>query len=237
VIDRKTALASAALIALMLVAAAWRINLLDDWTTLTVQNGAPLPSLLLFLFPACSALVVGALYWDGRRARADDAKLQPWRKWGKSLSITYCGGLLLLQAVLIVGSLGVDMPLDLSAIARSLGLLLAIMCLLAINQIPKLPWFERRVAPGGDLGPIYGPRYMRTQSKILVVFMVAVIAYSLAAPTAMGWRPAPYILLAAALLVVWSIAWRLHLGRKWKLELRRAGWNDEGSSGSSVSLG
>ncbi len=217
-IDRKTALASAALIALMLVAAACRINMLDDWTTLTVQNETPLPSLLLFVFPACSALVVGALYWDGRGARGHDPKLQPWRKWGKSLSITYCGGLLSLQGVLIFRSLAVDLPLDLSAIARGLGLLLAIMCLLAINQMPKLPWFERRVGPGGDLGPIYGPRYMRTQSRILVVFMVAVIAYSLAVPTTMGWRSATYILLAAALLVVWSIALRLHLGRKWKLE-------------------
>jgi len=72
--------------------------------------------------------------------------------------------------------------------------------------------------PGGDLGPIYGPRYMRTQSRILVVFMMAVIAYSLAAPSTMGWRAAPHILLATALLVVWSIAWRRHLGRKWKLE-------------------
>ena len=74
-----------------------------------------------------------------------------------------------------------------------------------------------KFAPGGDLGPIYGPRYMRTLSRILVVFMIAVIAYSLAAPP-MGWRSALFILLAAALLVVWSIAWRCHLGRKWKLE-------------------
>jgi hypothetical protein len=217
-IDRKTALASAALIALMLAAAAWRIDMLDDWTLLPVQNGAPLPSLLLFLFPACSALVVGAMYWDGLGARADDAKLQPWRKWGKSLSIGYCGGLLLLQGVLIVGSLDRYIPLDLSAIGRSLGLLLAIMSLLAIDRMPKLPWFEGRFAPGGDLGPIYGPRYMRTQAKILVVFMIAVIACSLAAPSTMGWRSAAYILLATALLALWSIACRLHLGRKWRLE-------------------
>ena len=217
-IDRKTALACAVLVALMLALAVWRIITLDDGTTLAVHNGAALPSLLLFVFPASSALVVGALYWDGRGATADNAKLQPWRKWGKFLSIGYCGGLLLLQGVLVVASLGMDMPLDLSAIGRTLGILLAIMSLLAINQMPKLPWFERRVAPGGDLGPIYGPRYMRTQSRILVVFMVAVIAYSLAAPSTMGWRSAPYILLATALLVVWSIAWRRHLGRKWKLE-------------------
>jgi hypothetical protein len=218
VIDRTTALASAALIALMLVAAVWRIVMLDDLTTLAVQHEAPVSSLLLFLFPACSALVIGALYVDGLRARADDVKVQPWRKWGKSLSITYCGGLLSLQGVLIVQSLGVAIPLDLSLIGRTLGVLLAIICLLAINQIPKLPWFERTFAPGGNLGPIYGPRYMRTQSRVLVVFMIAVIAYSLAVPPTTSWRAAQYILLAAAIFVVWSIIWRVQLGRRWERE-------------------
>ena len=216
-IDRTTALASAALIALMLVAAVWRIVMLDDWTTLAVQYEATLPSLLLFLFPACSALVVGALYIDGRGARADDVKVQLWRKWARSLSISYCGGLLLLQGVLVVRSLALDVPLDLSAIARALGVVLAIMCLLAINQMPKLPWLEQRFAPGGDLGPIYGPRYMRAVSRIVVVFQLAVIAYSVAMPP-MSWRSAPYILVATALIVAWSIAWRYRLGRKWKDE-------------------
>jgi hypothetical protein len=223
-IDRRTTLVSAALITLMLVAAAWRIITLDDWTTFTIQNGGNLPSLLLVVFPACSALVVGALYWDVPGATGEEAKLQPWSNWGRSLSIGYCGGMLLLQGVLIVGSLGHAMPFDLSAISRGLGLLLAIMCLLAINRIPKLPWFERRVAPGGNLGPIYGPRYMRIQSWVLVAFMIAVTAYSLMAPRiAMGWRAAGYILLAASLLVVWSVMWRVHLGRKWKLEQVTAG--------------
>ena len=217
-IDRKTALACAALIALMAVAAVWRIITLNDWPTLAVQNDAPLPSVLLLLFPACSALVVGALCWDNRGARVDDAKFQPWRKWGKSLSISYCGGLLLLQGVLIVQSLGPGISVVLSAIGRTVGVLMAIMALLAINQMPKLPWFERRFAPGGDLGPIYGPRYMRSESRILVVFIVVVIAYNLAAPPKMGWRSAPYILLATAFLLVWSIAWRCHLGRRWKRE-------------------
>jgi hypothetical protein len=219
VIDRKTALASAALIALMLLAAVWRIVMLDDWTTaLAVQNEAPLPSLLLFLFPASSALLVGALYFDGRGARADDMKVQPWRKWARSLSISYCGGMLLLQGLLIVQSLGLDIPFDLSPIGRAGGVLLAIMSLLAINQMPKLPWFERKFALGGDLGPIYGPRYMRTLSRNLVVFMIAVIAFSLTTPPTMASRSAPYLLLVSALLVIWSIAWQFHLGRKWKAE-------------------
>jgi hypothetical protein len=222
VIDRKTALASAALIALMLVAAAWRIITLEDWTTFAVQNEGPLPSLLLVLFPACSALVVAALYWESRQSEPAEAKLQPWRTWGKSLSIGYCGGLLFLQCLLIVRSLGLDMPFDLSAIGRAGGILLAIMCLLAINRMPKLPWFERRFSPGGELGPIYGPRYMRIQSRILVVFMIAAMVYSLAAPPAMAWRSAAYILLAAALVVIWSVIWRMQLGRKWKLERRAA---------------
>jgi hypothetical protein len=217
VIDRKTALASAALIALMLVAAVWRIVMLDDWAVLAVQNETPLPSLLLFLFPACSALLVGALYFDGRGAR-DDIKVKAWRKWAGSLSINYCGGMLSLQGVLIVRSFGLDLPFDLSPIGRTGGILLAIMSLLAINQMPKLPWFERGFAPGGSLGPICGPRYMRTLSRSLVVFMIAVIAFSLTAPPIMTWRSAPYILFATALLIVWSIAWHFHLGRKSKAE-------------------
>ena len=208
----------AGLISLMLVAAVWRMVTLEDWTTLMIQKGARLPSLLLLAFPACSALVVGALYWESHGAKVVEAKLEPWRQWSKSLSVSYCGGLLVLQGVLIVLSFGLDRFSDLSTIARSTALLLAIMSLLAINQMPKLPWFERRIAPGGELGPIYGPRYMRSQSRILVVFMLAVIAYSLAAPTSMGWRSAAYILLATALLVVWSIALRVHLGHKWQLE-------------------
>ena len=222
-IDRKTALACAALVALMLVAAAWRIITLDGWTILGVQNDTPQSSLLLFVFPAASALVVGALYWSGRGAMANDAKLQPWLKWGKFLSISYCGGLLLLQGVLVVRSRGIDvLPLDLSAISRTLAVLMSIMSLLAINQMPKLPWFDSRFALGGDLGPIYGPRYMRTQSRALVVFMIAAMAYNLAAPPTLGWRSAPYILLATALFVVWSIAWRVHLAHKWKLKRRAA---------------
>jgi hypothetical protein len=200
----------------MLVAAVWRLVTLDDWTTLVLRNEASLPSLLLFLFPGCSALVVGALHWDSRVARADSARIQPWRKWARSLSIAYCGGLLLLQGVLIARSLDLDVGLDLSAIGRALRVLLAVVCLLAINQMPKLPWFEPRFAPGGDLGPIYGPRYLRTVSRAVVVLMMVVIACSLVVP--MAWRAAPYILVAAAILVVWSIIWRRHLGRRWKLE-------------------
>ena len=103
-IDRRTALACAALIALMLASAVGRILTLDDWATLVVHDEAPLPSLLLFAFPACSALVVGALFWSGY-ARADDAKIQPWLKWGRSLSLSYCAGMLLVQGVAILGNL------------------------------------------------------------------------------------------------------------------------------------
>jgi hypothetical protein len=208
----------------MLMLAAWRLIRQDPWTTLTTPNGASYPSLLLFVFPLCSALVVGSLYWGSRGARAEDAKIQPWRKWGKSLAINYCGGLLLLEGLLFLRSLGLDISVDLSAIGRTLGVLLAIMCLLAINQMPKLPWFERRFSPGGNLGPIYGPRYMRTQSTILVAFMISVIAFDVTAPPPVTWRSAPYIPLGTAFLVVWSIAWRCHLGRRWRLEQsQRAG--------------
>jgi hypothetical protein len=217
VIDRKTALLCTALIVLMLVMAAWRISTLEHWT-IEFQNGAAitLPSLRPLTFPACSMFFVGVMYWTGLRARADAAKLEPWRKWGAFVSISYCACLLLTQVVVIIRSLKPDLPLQPSAIGRTLGILIAIMSLLAINQIPKLPYFERRSAPGGDLGPIYGPRYMRTISRILALFMIVAIAYFLAATPGTAWRSTLYFFLATAFFMVCSIAWRLHLGRKWK---------------------
>jgi hypothetical protein len=217
-IDRKTALACAALIALMLVAAVARIITLEDWTTLAVQNRGAVPSLLLFVFPACSALLAGDLYRNRFRAKADVARLQPWYKWGEFLAVSYCIGMLLLEGLLVVLSYAVDVPGYLWAIYRTLGVLMAVMSLLAINQMPKLPYFELRLSHGGDLGPIYGPRYIRTTSRILVVFMIAVIACSLGAIPDNGWQFALFILLAAAIFVGWSLIWRRHLGRKWQLE-------------------
>jgi hypothetical protein len=217
-IDRKTALICAALIALMVVMAGWRIMTLGDSTTLEVPNRGAVPSLLLFAFSAASAVVVGALYWSGLRARAESAKLQPWYRWGRFIAISYCVGMLLLQGIVVVLSLDVHLPLNLWAAYRALGVVLAIMALLMINQMPKLPYFERAAGPGGDLGPIYGPRFVRTVSRVLVVFMIAVIASSVATSPSMGWRLTLFILLATAVIMVWSFAWRRHLGRKWNLE-------------------
>jgi hypothetical protein len=223
-IDRRTALACAALAALMLVAAGWRVMMLEDWTTLPIANEAPLPSLSLLFLPACGALVTGALYWEGFAARTDDAaRLQPWYEWGRFFTIGYCTALLLLQGVVIVASLGLGMPFNVLAVIGSGGVLIAIMTLPALNQLPKLPWFERRFAPGGELGPVYGPRYVRIESRILVVFVIAVIALNLAVLPTMGWGSAAITPLAVVLLLVQSIMWRRHLGRKWKLEQRATG--------------
>ena len=78
-IDRKTALLCAALIVLMLVMAEWRISMLEHWT-IEFQNGAAitLPSLRPLIFPAGGAFFVSVMYWRG--ARADAAKIEPWRK-------------------------------------------------------------------------------------------------------------------------------------------------------------
>jgi hypothetical protein len=220
-IDRKAAFVCAALVVLMLVAAVWRTTLPHDWTALAIPTGTPSPALLLFIFPAASALVVAALYWNGRGAAANDAKARPWRTWGTSLSIGYCVGLLLLQGLVIVRSFGLDVAVDLAALARAGGIVLSLMSLLAINQMPKLPWFERAFGPGRELGPIYGPRYVRLQSRVAVVFMIAVMTWSLSVPPPMALRSVPYILLGSALLVVWSLATRRHLSRKWQIERQR----------------
>jgi hypothetical protein len=57
---------------------------------------------------------------------------------------------------------------------------------------------------------------MRAISRILALFMIAAIVYFLAATPGMAWRSTLFFFLAAALFMVCSIAWRLHLGRKWK---------------------
>jgi hypothetical protein len=212
-IDRKTALLCAPVIALMFVMAVWRIVTLEQWT-FAGQNGAKIPSLFLLIFPACSAFFAGALYRSGLRARADAAKLEAWRKWGAFFSISYCGGLLSTQVLLIIRSLNVDLP---PTVGRTVGVTMLIMCLLAINQMPKLPYVERKLIVGWELGPIYGPRYIRTVARVAALFMMATIAYVLAlTPAIAAWHPTLFLFLAAACLMAWVIAWRVHLARKWK---------------------
>jgi hypothetical protein len=213
-IDRKATLVCAALVVLMLVEAVGHLLTQPDWTSV--------PALVLFAFPTASALVVAALYWSGRGS-ADETKIAPWRQWGTSLAIVYCVGMLLMQSLATVRSLGLplDLPVDLTALARAGGLVLSLVSLLAINKMPKLPWFERVAGPGGELGPIYGPRYVRMVSRVLVVFMIAVITWSQSVTQPTPWQSAGYILAATALLVVWSLALRRHLSRKWQLERRR----------------
>lgn len=46
--------------------------------------------------------------------------------------------------------------------------------------------------------------------------MIAAIAFFLAAAPGKAWHSTLFFFLAAAFLMVCSIAWRLHLGRKWK---------------------
>jgi hypothetical protein len=202
----------------MLAGAVWRIIMSEDWTVFAVQHQVAVPPWLLFIFPAASAVVVSVGYWSSPRASADVARVLRWRAWGAFVSISYCALLLLLQAVLTVMSINLDMHLYLWAIYRTLVVLLGIMILVGVNQMPKLPYFERRFAPGGDLGPMYGPRYVRTQSRIVAAFMVAAIAFILAATPSTGRRIALSILLAGAFLLVGLIAWRGYQGRKWRLE-------------------
>lgn len=219
-VDRKVALLCATLVVFMFGLAFWRI-ITPEQLSVASQSGATAPSLFLLFFPASSALFVGVLYWSNFRARANAAKLEPWRKWGAFLSISYCGGLLLIQVMLIIKSLNVDLPLDLSAIVRILAVMLTVMCLLAINQAPKLPHFERRLVSGWGLGPIYGPRYIRVVSKGLALFAIAAIAY-LVIMTPTGGRSTSFLFsLVAACFMVWCIAWRVHLARKWKRQQSR----------------
>jgi hypothetical protein len=153
VIDRKTALPSAFLIALMLVAAVVRIVLLDGWPTLANQKAL---LWLIFLWPAVGALFVAGLYEMGRRTIAADAKLKPWYDWGNRLSIAVCAGLLWVQGLLILQSLGLQVPALDSAAGYAIAAAIAIMTLLSINQMPKLPWFESKCIPPAHWGRATG---------------------------------------------------------------------------------
>jgi hypothetical protein len=133
----------------MSVMAVWRIITLEQWTFVGL-DGATVPSLMLLVLPVSGALVAGILYWG--RARASATKLEPWRKWGAFLSIGSCCGLLLMQLVVIIRSFHVDLPLPLWAIGRTLPVMMMIMWLLAINQMPKLPYFEPKIAHRRGLG-------------------------------------------------------------------------------------
>jgi hypothetical protein len=223
-IDRKTALICASLVALMFAAAFWRITSPEEWPAQMAWARTLPPSVVLFIFPACSALLTGTLYRKSFRVSADDPRFEPWQRWGKRFAISICAGLPLAQGVFIAQSLGVHVP---PAIERTLGVLIMIVALLGINQIPKLPWFERRFILGSELGPVYGPRFMRIMSKTVFVYMIAMFAaaftFQFVAPVTLAQRwGVPTILGATALFLMlfllWSIVWRIRLGRRWRHE-------------------
>jgi hypothetical protein len=215
-IDRKTALICAGLVALMFAAAFWRITSSEAWPAQMAWTRTLLPSVKLFVFPAASALFTSSLYWNWSfRASADNPKFAPWQRWARWASISFCVGFSLMQGVLVAQSLALHPPF---AIDRIFAVLVMIVALLALNQMPKLPWFERRFSLGGELGPVYGPRFIRILSKALIVFLIAGFAFAFTAPAPLAQRSFPYILGATALFLLCSIAWRIRLGRKWRLE-------------------
>jgi hypothetical protein len=195
-IDRKTVLVCAGLIALMLVAAVARAIFLDDWTSPASQ------ALLwvLILLPASPATLVVTLYANGRRAIAAEATVQPWCASGKRLAIGLCACTLLVQGQQILRSLGLQVPVS---AGQAIAIAAVIIGLLSMNEIPKLPWFERGFGAGGELGPIYGRRYLRAYGRIWVMGFVAMMACFLVLPAeAWGYIPAAALLPAVCVMVV-----------------------------------
>ena len=203
-IDRKTALTCAVLIALMLVAVVARIIFLPD---------RPIPASLLWallLLPINPVILVADQYATGRRATAG-AQVQPSYDSGKFLAIGVCACVLLIQGLQILQSLGHETPVW---VGHSITIVTWAIVLLTIDQSAKLPWFERRGQRGGELGPIYGPRYMRANARIWLGCAIAVMAGFSALPG----QAAPYIALALLFPLVCSTALRRHYRGKWKLE-------------------
>jgi hypothetical protein len=170
VINRRTVLICVPLIALMFAVAVWQIIMLENWTLLAA--------------PAVCTFVVGISYLCGPPASADVATVQRQRRFAAFLSINSCAVMLVGQALLILTSDNHYNENLFMAVYRAFGVLAGIHLLVIGNQIPKVPSIESRsfALPGGDLGPIYGPKYvqtMRTISWIIVAFGVAVIALAL----------------------------------------------------------
>ena len=211
-IDRKTALVCAALIALMLAAAVTRIMILDDWPRQASLSEA-LRIWQFFALPFIAAMLVMSRNANGRQATAVEARIEPCYHWGEFLSIDVCLCVLLMQGLQIATSLGPHVPLF-ALVAAGVVAAERVIVLRAINQIPKLPWSERRSFLAGKLGPIYGPRFLRVTARIWVVCFIAAIACLFALPI----HARPYIPLAFPLVLVGTLALQLHDGRRWKLE-------------------
>ena len=209
-IDRKTALVCAALIALMLAAAVTRIMILDDWPRQASLSEA-LRIWQFFALPFIAAMLVMSRYANGRQATAVEARIEPCCHWGEFLSIDVCLCVLLMQGLQIATSLGPHVPLF-AVVAAGAAIVAAesVIVLRAINQIPKLPWSERRSFLAGKLGP----RFLRVTARIWVVCFIAAIACLFALPI----HARPYIPLAFPLVLVGTLALQLHDGRRWKLE-------------------
>lgn len=92
-IDRKTALICASLVALMFAAAFWRITSPEEWPAQMAWARTLPPSVVLFMFPAFGALLTGTLYWKSFRPSADDPRFVPWQRWGKRFAINICAAL------------------------------------------------------------------------------------------------------------------------------------------------
>jgi hypothetical protein len=212
-IDRKVALESAVLVALMLLAAVARIIFVHDSSIPANQEAALLWQ--TFLLPINPALLVVTLYANGRRAIAAGAgaEVQPSYDWGKRLSIGCCAGTLLIQGQLILQSFGLQVPEFAVMVGYATAVAMSILVLMTINHTPKLPWLEGGSLPGGKLGPIYGPRFIRANAKIWLLCFIIVMPCVLGLPR-QAWL---YILLAFASAFVWTTALRVHYGRRSKL--------------------
>jgi hypothetical protein len=154
-------------------------------------------------------MLVVTLYANGRRALAAEARVQPWYASGKRLAIGLCACVLLVQGQQILQSLGLQAPVS---AGRAIAIVAVIIGLLTMNEIPKLPWFERRFGAGGELGPIYGPRYLRAYGRIWVMGFMAMMACFFV-PPADAWGYIPFASLVPAVCVM--VVQRYYRRRLW----------------------
>ncbi|WP_284424113.1 hypothetical protein [Bradyrhizobium sp. SSBR45G] len=206
------------MVALMVLAAVVRVAFIHG-AVLVARQETPL-LWQICLLPIIAALLVLSLYANGRHPPVSaGAKAQPSYELGQRLSIGCCLSLLLIQGLLILTSL--DLPLTpwlglplVHWIGLAVVIAMVALVLQALDQTPKLPWFDRKLYPAGELGPIYGPRYMRARAKIWLLCLVILLPCIYAGPR-LAWLS---VLIAFAIAFVWDMTLQVHYGRRWKIE-------------------
>lgn len=185
-IERKVFWIAWVFVVVMLAAAAWRVSLLPDWTHLPRYdlNGvalSPTSSAVLLAMPGAVLFIMARLTWRARTAWAPVESLRPWKKWASVVLVPVSMILTLLQAFIIVRSLGLLSAMNMAPFTRGVFVVLGLMAMVINNALPKLPWLRSRIA-FLNLDPDKGAKFLRLRAWLGVLIGLVVVLGGLFLP-------------------------------------------------------